>query len=353
MQLQQDFLDSAANDGYRMELLTFQYGDGHLSASDLDSGSTPEPTKFYYSFLSSFANGEALKTSDPNRLVRETRVLDPGETYSGTPIEYDKQYFYGPGGNRLARVERNTDGSLSAVTRYNYFYEIVTDGLSAYPGTPDNSSGESPWLDYAGSGRDKLLSWQTFSQFDAQGNADKVVSVTCCWEFSHHSVAAENRLTWQRGQSGWDKQLEEVTEYTYNGSCGCGAEPLPGTDSRLMQVHYGWTDYVNLDQNGDPTMGAVGEYSVYDDLLGRRIATYRCSAQGTTSVPYGDCKGETVQYDYYGLSQRVAVVRESPFWWTGGSGGHWIHSNDQFIASFTYGPLGATIRTDWFPPSSF
>ncbi|GIK17577.1 MAG: hypothetical protein BroJett003_25410 [Planctomycetota bacterium] len=56
----------------------------------------------------------------------------------------------------------------------------------------------------------------------------------------------------------------------------------------------------------------------------------------------GVCKAKSVMHDYYGLSQRVAAVRLSPWRYNGLS---YDNVGDEFHESYTYGPVGVTTRT--------
>ncbi|MBE7458528.1 MAG: hypothetical protein HS102_18245 [Planctomycetia bacterium] len=94
---------------------------------------------------------------------------------------------------------------------------------------------------------------------------------------------------------------------------------------RLQKQEYSYTVYDVPEEElplGDVLHeGAIGEVSGYDELLGRRIATWRCEAVDSMVIDWepsgGDCKDETeckartMMHDYYGLSQRVAAVRRS------------------------------------------
>ncbi len=61
--------------------------------------------------------------------------------------------------------------------------------------------------------------------------------------------------------------------------------------------------------------------------------------------PAGDCKARTTMFDYYGLSQRVAAERLSPWEYVGGGGFGYENEGDKFHESYTYGPVGVTTRT--------
>ncbi len=92
----------------------------------------------------------------------------------------------------------------------------------------------------------------------------------------------------------------------------------------------------------------MGGLYAYDNLLGRRIATHRAQASCTApcSLPedlFADNKYATHHFDYYGLSQRVAVERISP--WEGDESAPPVHADDKFVESYTYGPVGVTRRT--------
>ncbi|MBE7458737.1 MAG: hypothetical protein HS102_19320 [Planctomycetia bacterium] len=56
---------------------------------------------------------------------------------------------------------------------------------------------------------------------------------------------------------------------------------------------------------------AILEWYTYGDLLGRRMATFSCDVQGSTTLDFYACKAKTMMHDYYGLSQRVAAMRRS------------------------------------------
>lgn len=61
------------------------------------------------------------------------------------------------------------------------------------------------------------------------------------------------------------------------------------------------------------------------------------------SPPLRECTGDATHYDYYGLSQQVAAVRNTPWRYDEG----WEHDGeDPFISSFTHGPTGIPVRTD-------
>ncbi|MCK6486497.1 MAG: hypothetical protein HUU22_12580 [Phycisphaerae bacterium] len=75
---------------------TYAYGDGNLSTNDLDASTNVDPTKLYWNWLGSTFTA-ALADSDPNRLVLEQRLAEGEDDFS-----YRKEYFYDPGGNRLA-----------------------------------------------------------------------------------------------------------------------------------------------------------------------------------------------------------------------------------------------------------
>ncbi len=349
--VEENFLDSGASDGYRTEQVAFSYGDGNLTSGELDTGSEAEPTQFYWSF----APSSVLASSDPNRLVREHRTLiDTGYT-GGEAVTFDKRYYYDPNGNRLAVVEVDPDDEevFRSVTRYNYMYPTLGDGSDEDdpPGTPDPES--TAWMNYAGTGRDQLLSTQKFIfEGDANNTLDRVQAETFGYADGHAHMKARHRVTWMWGESAWWVQLVEDTDYTYPyDSLGI---PL----SRLESVIYEYSSYTEQQQQTPEHMGAIGEMYAYDDLIGRRTATFRCQVDGSHDIPWGPgmncesegtCKARTMMYDYYGLSQRVAAVRMSPFWFEDcpcNSGGRYKNDGDEFLESYTYGPVGVTTRTD-------
>ncbi len=346
-EIEENFLDPGAADDYRTERMTFTYGDGHLEESDLDTGAEAEPTKLYWSF----ADGKMLmSTSDPNRLAREVRALVDEGYSGGHSTTYDKTYKYDPNGNRLAVMEKDpADGSLRSITRYNYVYGSILGGTDEAdpPGSPDTNS--SPWTDYDGDGRDQLLSMQRFV-FDAEEEVDRVEVESFSWVGNlggapsiHPNLTYRTRTTWRWDdvEACWWVRLEEGTAFEY-------AYDL----LELVEYWYQVRDVpAECNQKGDVLEeGAMGEFHAYDDILGRRIATYRAEASGTTQVDYEPNKGATIHYDYYGLSQRVTAVRRSPFSYDDGEppkgDNHWRNNGDQFIESYTYSPVGAVVRTD-------
>ncbi|MCC7293460.1 MAG: hypothetical protein IT449_15480 [Phycisphaerales bacterium] len=328
--------------------MAFTYGDGALDCTDppescdLDSGSEAEPTQLYWSFLPS----AQLASSDPNRLVREQRTLIDESYSGGEAVTFDKEYRYDANGNRLALVERDADtGYLLGITRYNYMFEYVGDGTDVDdpPGTPDTEY--SQWMDYAGHGRDQLMSTQKFIfDGDASSTLDRVVAEAFDYVPQHPHVTGRIRKTfrWDADLQGgrWWTQVEESTAYEYDNHI-----------QRLQKQEY-WFKVYDLPDEGEfgdlLDQGAIGEISGYDDLLGRRIAAFRCDAEDSTDInwgPTGDCKARTTMFDYYGLSQRVAAVRLSPWRWVGGGNGHYEKHGDEFNESYTYGPVGVTTRT--------
>ncbi|MCK6486183.1 MAG: hypothetical protein L6R00_18830, partial [Phycisphaerae bacterium] len=99
------------------------YVDCNFSSNDLDASTNVDPTKLYWSWLGSTFTA-ALADSDPNRLVLEQRLAE-GED----DVSYRKEYYYDPGGNRLAMRESTYDPQEEAwnvwqITRYNYTYPV-------------------------------------------------------------------------------------------------------------------------------------------------------------------------------------------------------------------------------------
>ncbi|GIK17575.1 MAG: hypothetical protein BroJett003_25390 [Planctomycetota bacterium] len=357
-EIEENFLDPGAADDYRTERVTFTYGDGDLDAGhlDADSATEVEHDKVYWDFLADLNSGLPLASSDPNRLVREHRTLID-EGYSGADaVTYDKRYYYDPNGNRLAGVEVDPEDEevLRSVARYNYAYEGVLDGNGEErpPGVPDVTSPQ--WMDYAAHGRDQLMSTQTlFFEGDEGNTLDRVAVETFTYGgygtpggfyvAPHMLYRQRTTYRWDAklGKGGrWWTQVVENTFYEYDSF---------SNPDRLQKQEYSYTVYDVPEEEqtlGDVLHeGAIGEFSGYDELLGRRIATWRCEAVDSTVIdwgPNGVCKAKSVMHDYYGLSQRVAAVRLSPWRYNGLS---YDNVGDEFHESYTYGPVGLTTRT--------
>ncbi|MCK6466045.1 MAG: DUF6531 domain-containing protein, partial [Phycisphaerae bacterium] len=334
-EIEENFLDPGAADDYRTERVTFTYGDGDLDAGhlDTDSATEVEHDKVYWDFLADLNSGLPLASSDPNRLVREHRTLID-EGYSGADaVTYDKRYYYDPNGNRLAVVEVDPEDEevLRSVARYNYAYEGVLDGdgEDRPPGVPDVVNSPQ-WMDYAAHGRDQLLSTQTlYFEGDEYNTLDRVAVET--FEYAGYGTpgafyVAAHMLYRQRTTYRWDAklgkggrwwtQIVKNTRYEYDSF---------SNPDRLQKQEYSYTVYDVPEEElplGDVLHeGAIGEFSGYDELLGRRIATWRCEAVDSTVIDWGpsggdckdetECKARTMMFDYYGLSQRVAAMRRS------------------------------------------
>ncbi|MBE7458733.1 MAG: hypothetical protein HS102_19295 [Planctomycetia bacterium] len=203
------------------------------------------------------------------------------------------------------------------------------DGEERPPGVPDVVNSPQ-WMDYAAHGRDQLLSTQTlYFEGDEYNTLDRVAVET--FEYAGYGTpgafyVAAHMLYRQRTTYRWDAklgkggrwwtQIVKNTRYEYDSF---------SNPDRLQKQEYSYTVYDVPEEElplGDVLHeGAIGEFSGYDELLGRRIATWRCEAVDSTVIDWGpsggdckdetECKARTMMFDYYGLSQRVAAVRRS------------------------------------------
>lgn len=331
LEIEENVLDAGAQDGLRTEFLTFEYGSGNIpSTDDLDDElNAINFNRPYYKLLNEaeLNDGIALSPGDPNRLVRETRALDPEEKYEGSAeVEYNKQYFYDLGGNRLARVERDAEANIRVVTRYNYFSDDYFGSLSAVlpPLTPSLIGIE--WQDYQGRGREMLISTQKFI-LDAEEEIEKVETVE--YAYSADDLGPVNKLLQRYVPDGqeWNLELVENTAYVYR-------------YDRLVSTDYSYNTYDP--DTGDPLdSGETGEMHVYDELMGRRIAT--AHVPGGLEAMEGQ-KGDVIMYDYVGLSQQLLAARNTPWRLIGES---WEYQGDDpILSSFTHGVTGIPVRTD-------
>jgi len=171
---------------YRLGVLkattTYGYGSGNLTASDLDPpGNQIDVNKLYWNWLA----GSATLASDPNRLVLEQRLATGTDDYS-----YRKEYWYDPGGNRLAMRQwifdtQTQQWQVYDISRYNYShklsYDPTTDTGNPVPDQFNNNGDPITDLldtatDYAGKGLDRLYSYHTY-QPDAPSNRHYAVYV--------------------------------------------------------------------------------------------------------------------------------------------------------------------------------
>src|SRR5262249_39757143 len=99
---------------------TYTYGCGNLAVGDIDpTEGTVDRSRFYGHGLLNYSPG-GVPAGAPNRLVCEQRT--------GDALAYKKEYWYDPGGNRLAMRESAPDGlggwTVQQITRYNYLSHI-------------------------------------------------------------------------------------------------------------------------------------------------------------------------------------------------------------------------------------
>jgi RHS repeat-associated protein len=382
--------DASAADGVRNEVVEYVYGDGNLTLADLDTPQDannphviPEAGKLYYSFLADLdlGGGFALSDSDPNRLVSERRhVTDDDDGTPGT--QYHRAYRYDPGGNRLVMMEFDpVSGQTLAVTRYNYYYPFLA-GVST-PHTPHYRPGtpivrDTPAMDYAGRGRDKLLSSQAHYPNDPDrmhvvlfGYADQPDTPNAISAVDDDSMTSRTETTWLRrpvtdspGTFAWFKGWERNTIYDYfNGQmewlvsatddyCAIG-----GCETCSPEGGFACTT--------DPATTFRHEFHNFD-MFGRRVNRTVCdkpcvfggdpeAACSDLTQLFRRCKMDHTQYDFDGLSNTVLVERRGPYeqdindpenpnvpfddpypsYFVG----------DRFLASYTYGPLGPISRT--------
>jgi len=252
---------------------------------------------------------------------------DPDDV--GASVPYAREYWYDPGGNRLAmRVSDPASGEVQSITRYNYFAPGLANGTmtSATPGTP--RVGPVCELDYAGRGKNRLLSTQTYDASDPGRVHVVQYHYGGFWSTSNQediTRKTEATYVWDDSAEVWFESFESWTNYGYY-------------RGQLEYVHYQSTDYCPAecetcppDGPCDPQMTEWTEYYVHD-IFGRRIA--KRPAGGTE-------KGPAIMYDYDGLSQTVLAERHS-----GVDFGPEQGLADDIIATYTHGPLGMITRTD-------
>lgn len=182
-------------DGTLKATTTYAYGDGNLTSNDLDSSSTPDPDKLYWNWLPS----AAMQDSDPNRLVFEQRFAEDEDDYS-----YRKEYWYDPGGNRLAMRwsyydTQEEEWRVDKVTRYNYSHKLDYDPENDTPGSVPidfeyDGDPETDLLDtateYDGNGLDRLYSYHSYSTIPLIQNCatSPSTSITIFWATSATST---------------------------------------------------------------------------------------------------------------------------------------------------------------------
>ncbi len=128
----------------------------------------------------------------------------------------------------------------------------------------------------------------------------------------HMHILSRQRTTYRwdakLGKGGrWWTQIVEETDYEYDS--GTNAE-------KLQKQEYSYIVY-DVPEEEEPLgdvlhEGAIGEYSGYDELLGRRIATWRCEAVDSTVIdwgPTGVCKAKSVVVPLRSWSCRCARGR--------------------------------------------
>jgi len=296
-------------DGTFNALTTYEYGSGNLVASELDSGTTPEADKYYYSW---FAGMQSLTASDPNRLVKEVRT---------GANAYHHEYRYDAGGNRLAKIE-STDISTSggpnyqphAITRYNYarpvnltafndntvFHfdprtRITTDIGAGHPVPPGatmsvGSTGE--WRvrdinDYTLQGQDKLLSYFEMRIDPNTGLLDGDGAYGA-YEYRRYAGSMSTIIAYDADS----KELEEtmflryeknkvrsiLKQYSYWGDAS-----VPAPDNNL---------YVNIDQSFMQRHDEADTFAY--DVFGRRMITAYCGGLANVTA----CKDSSSTFTY-------------------------------------------------------
>ena len=335
--VEEEIKDRRAADGYRSDVIEYVYGDGALKASDLDdnAANVPNADKLYYDFLADLGDGHALKSSDPNRLVVERQTnTDSGD--ERVAVTFMKEYFYDPGGNRLAmRVSDPATGEVQSISRYNYFTREVyeAEATSDTPGTPRLSATLA--MDYEGRGMDKLFS--TLTYYPADPDRVDVVQFGYDYDFyekedSDITSRIDSTYVYNEG-SGWFEAYRATTSYGYkNGS--------------LAELRVDTRD--NCPSSCETCDGSCGDVvtsfwieEYLHDVFGRRVAKISCANEPTTS---DSCKYRTaVTYDYNGMSNQVLAVRQKAQVVVDDYPDLY---EDRFVSTYTHGPLGVITQTE-------
>jgi len=309
---------------YRAGLLkattTYGYGSGNLTAGDIDPTSTIDPAKLYWYWLP----GSAMLASDPNRLVLEQRVAAGSDDFS-----YKKEYWYDPGGNRLA-MRHSTYNTQSQqfevykITRYNYSrllsYDPFLDPGGAVPiGFNDNGDPVSFVLptatDYGGNGLDRLYSYHSY--YPAAPTArDYAV-------YSHKDFLGKisRKVEYSNVTGDWTKKS---TEYK--------AVPnmMPGRSLLRMVRQQFWREDAG---SADWAFSELYDY----DWQGRRIAKVHCATTYTTGDWEQVCRLDSIEFAYDYDGNQVIAERRMPA--VGDP-----DEKDRYQASYVWGPLGLVSR---------
>lgn len=310
---------------------SYVYGSGHLTPADLDPTNQPDPNKLYWSWLPA----AAMQASDPNRLVSETR--------DGV---HRTEYFYDPGGNRLAkrtsnRATANDPWEVDEIVRYNYSKRVFLEPYPSIQCDPPVPCWELKWPQPDRNGEPDPATWHVVgNQYngDALGGTvakgrDRLVSTKT------YRPGQPNFERWERWVydmvTGLSPRIKTVQERTIEP----GAEgdfvhvrrqswKYGDRHRRLTQVHmqewqqdflYANEEYTSL---GPPAQtDGLGEHYAWDSD-GNRVARVH-----STQLMNGYCY-EAVAYDYDG--GRALVERKLA----------------RDIAVNAYGPTGLIMRTN-------
>ncbi len=230
-------------EGYLTADTDYAYGSGTLDEDDLDEDSTAEveADKLHYSWLASLGGGKALESGDPNRLVKERRYSS-----SAAMGPYKKEYWYDPGGNRLAMRESTpasseANDSPTKITRYNYWFMPKTDFSGgddrpfmplvnepfedAYEWSGGPSMTTSAGLDYEGVGQNKLVSKEVFDLNDENlatatryeykaAIAEEGLADPYNWNFL--AVSAKVTQAAEHVQGGWNATNDSSMGFQYD-----------------------------------------------------------------------------------------------------------------------------------------
>jgi len=352
--------------------VVYTYGDGNLLADDLDDPfnpafpqDVPNPDRLYYDFLADIGpdgNGVALLDGHPHRLVSERRVAYDADDI-GKVAEYQREYWYDHGGNRL--VMRETDpvtDEVMAVTRYNYFFRDLATGADPYvlPGTPRVDMNEIV-MDYDTRGRNKLLSSQTYYPQDPNRMDVVDFGYTPFADYKQHvdpqyedNISGKRARNYRRDDvnSDWYVELVDDTAFRYfNGQLG----ELVTTSTDYCDSSCGTCPCAP----GEEVVTRYAEVYTYD-VFGRRVAKLECDkpcigdASELTGCPdppveldeFALCQGNVTHYDYDGLSRQVVAERRSPLYTDVVQGEPaLVDTEDRYLSSYLYGPLGVIART--------
>jgi len=345
---------------------TYTYGSGHLSTSQLDEDSSVEieaddPDILHYSWLADIGDGHALQAGDPNRLVKERRYAN----HASLGSSYKKEYWYDPGGNRLAMRVSTAAASeandvVTSVTRYNYWrmaYDLDDlDNATKMPGTPCNGVSGCDAI----AAKDQLLSEQRFDYTDYTASPPTLASVTgTVYEWGRTEGAFNaNALTGKKLRraelvsSAWKPVYERSDYYRYQPFMFMNyhsADWKTKNTSGCVLSRGGYIEQYRYDIFGRPSSRTHNECT--DPCAeGSPPSACSCTSQAEEeppplpdldcSTPVEEQSGRHIYYAYAGAAGRI--ISELGGWARDGSGTVYTAMH----ATYTPGVLGNAIRTN-------